>query len=249
MGKLKITPGGGGADLDVVNAGAGDVLAGKVIVDKEGEPLVGGIPGRSAATITPSTANQIINAGQYLSGAQTILGDPNLQAANIKKGVTIFGKTGNFQGYVDSPLYFYNKGVWSNLQTTKMTMISGIVLQHDANRFYTLSNRATKGGLFSIRLNQTVNLSAYNYINIRLTAAPDNKDYTETVIIGISADSAVNDSRLLPIKTVNETYGFIDSVMRIDISSISGDYYIYIGGFAHNTAITLYVTEIYLTTV
>ena len=33
--------GGGGADLDVITAGAGDVLAGKVTVDREGEPLVG----------------------------------------------------------------------------------------------------------------------------------------------------------------------------------------------------------------
>lgn len=34
-------PGGGGADLDAVTAGAGDVLAGKVILDSEGEPLTG----------------------------------------------------------------------------------------------------------------------------------------------------------------------------------------------------------------
>ncbi len=37
---------GGGADLDVITAGAGDVLAGKVIVDKEGEPLTGTMPNR-----------------------------------------------------------------------------------------------------------------------------------------------------------------------------------------------------------
>ena len=35
-------PGGaGGADVDVVTAGAGDVLKGKVIVDKNGNPLTG----------------------------------------------------------------------------------------------------------------------------------------------------------------------------------------------------------------
>ena len=34
-------PGGGGADLDVVTADAGDVLAGKVIVGPDGEPLTG----------------------------------------------------------------------------------------------------------------------------------------------------------------------------------------------------------------
>ncbi len=41
MGKILMPGGGGGADLDVITAGAGDVLAGKVTVDREGEPLVG----------------------------------------------------------------------------------------------------------------------------------------------------------------------------------------------------------------
>lgn len=34
-------PGGSGVDLDVITAAAGDVLAGKVIVDKDGNPLAG----------------------------------------------------------------------------------------------------------------------------------------------------------------------------------------------------------------
>lgn len=41
MGKIWMPGGGGGADLDVITAGAGDVLVGKVIVDKDGEPLTG----------------------------------------------------------------------------------------------------------------------------------------------------------------------------------------------------------------
>jgi len=41
MGRIWMPAGGGGADLDVITASAGDVLAGKVTVDREGEPLVG----------------------------------------------------------------------------------------------------------------------------------------------------------------------------------------------------------------
>ena len=44
MGKIWMSGGGGGADLDVTTAGSGDVLAGKVIVDKDGEPLNGTMP-------------------------------------------------------------------------------------------------------------------------------------------------------------------------------------------------------------
>lgn len=53
------------------------------------------IPVKGAATITPGTSNQVINAGQYLSGAQTILGDADLIPANILSGKKIFGVAGS----------------------------------------------------------------------------------------------------------------------------------------------------------
>lgn len=53
------------------------------------------IPTKAAATYTPGTANQTIGAGQYLSGAQTILGDANLIPGNILSGKSIFGVPGN----------------------------------------------------------------------------------------------------------------------------------------------------------
>lgn len=49
---------------------------------------------KAAATITPTTSNQTIAAGTYLTGAQTISGDANLLASNIKSGVSIFGVNG-----------------------------------------------------------------------------------------------------------------------------------------------------------
>lgn len=57
-----------------------------------------GVTKKSAATYTPSTSNQTIAASQYLSGAQTIKGDANLVAGNIKSGVSIFGVTGTYAG-------------------------------------------------------------------------------------------------------------------------------------------------------
>ena len=41
MSRIWMPGGGGGADLDLVTAQAGDVLAGKVIVGPDGEPLTG----------------------------------------------------------------------------------------------------------------------------------------------------------------------------------------------------------------
>ncbi len=58
---------------------------------------------KSAATYTPGTSNQSIASGQYLSGAQTIKGDSNLIAGNIKKGVTIFNVTGSYNEATGGP--------------------------------------------------------------------------------------------------------------------------------------------------
>ena len=53
---------------------------------------------KAAATYTPTTADQTIASGQYLTGAQTIKGDANLLAENIKKDVSIFSIVGTYEG-------------------------------------------------------------------------------------------------------------------------------------------------------
>ena len=53
---------------------------------------------QAAQTITPGTSNKTIASGRYLTGTQTIKGDSNLVAGNIKKGVSIFGVTGTHEG-------------------------------------------------------------------------------------------------------------------------------------------------------
>ena len=53
---------------------------------------------KTAETFTPTTTDQTINAGQYLTGVQTIQGDANLLPENIASGVSIFGVTGTHQG-------------------------------------------------------------------------------------------------------------------------------------------------------
>ncbi len=60
--------------------------------------LTASVTTKAAATFTPTTSNQSIAAGTYLTGAQTIKGDSNLVASNIKSGVTIFGVSGSYTG-------------------------------------------------------------------------------------------------------------------------------------------------------
>ena len=51
-----------------------------------------------AQTITPGTSDRTIASGRYLTGTQTIKGDANLVAGNIKSGVSIFGVAGTYEG-------------------------------------------------------------------------------------------------------------------------------------------------------
>ncbi len=78
---------------DDANAVVGDVLLGKTFYSG-GIKKTGTIPSKSDATITPGTTNQVIAANQYLSGAQTILGDADLIAANIRSGINLFNVVG-----------------------------------------------------------------------------------------------------------------------------------------------------------
>ena len=64
----------------------------------KGTKVNGSVPSLGAQTITPGTTAKTIPAGRYLSGLQTIAGDGNLAAGNIKKGVSIFGVTGSYEG-------------------------------------------------------------------------------------------------------------------------------------------------------
>lgn len=56
------------------------------------------VPRKTAQTYTPTTSDQTIPSGQYLTGVQTLKGDSALVAENIKKDAEIFGVRGSFEG-------------------------------------------------------------------------------------------------------------------------------------------------------
>lgn len=130
MGQILMTGGGGGIDLDAITAVADDVLAGKIIVDQNGDPLTGTLTlsGDAGAadvlsgktfyttdaknrqtgtmgtmgggTYTPSSVWQTISCnGKKMTGDISIVGDGNLNAGNIRSGVSIFGVSGGVHQY------------------------------------------------------------------------------------------------------------------------------------------------------
>ena len=98
-----------------------------------GSVITGSISSKPAQTYTPTTTDQTIASGQYLSGAQTIAGDSNLIAENIINGTTIFGVNGTFGPddiiiIGDYGLCFNNFTITGNTCTSEAGTVSGNTL-------------------------------------------------------------------------------------------------------------------------
>lgn len=79
---------------------------------------------KGTATITPGTSNQTIQSQTFLTGTQTIKGDANLKAENIKSGISIFGVAGSFAGSGGSGETKYNVSV-KNSSSFEYTVCAG----------------------------------------------------------------------------------------------------------------------------
>lgn len=81
--------------------------------------LTSNINPKGSQTYTPTTSDQTISSGVYLTGNQTIKGDANLVASNIKKDVTIFGVTGTYEGPADMVDWIIEQGSISGTNAWK----------------------------------------------------------------------------------------------------------------------------------
>lgn len=189
------------------------------------------IPTKGAQTYTPGTANQTIAAGQYLTGPQTIKGDPNLIPANIKKGVSIMGITGTYNGPVPEIYYIWTGSVWG-LQNPGMTLTwsdtGGGKVPYSAgktkpsiDRYYNYSsNQYTAGGC--AKINTAIDLTPYKYLKFERA---ESGTLSIPVFVGVSQNGNLQGNTYAAQFSGKVSSG----VHSIDISRLSGNYYIYLG--------------------
>ena len=190
------------------------------------------VPTKGAQTYTPGTANQTIAAGQYLTGAQTIKGEPNLKPENIKKGVSIMGITGTYNGPVPEIYYIWTGSVWG-LQNPSMTLTwadtSGGKIPYSASsvlgpcidRYYNYrGNNYTAGGC--AKINTAIDLTPYKYLKFERA---ESGTFSIPVFVGVSQNGNLQGNTYAAQFTGKVSSG----VHSIDISKLSGSYYIYLG--------------------
>ena len=97
-----------------------------------------------AGIYTPTTSDHLIFAGTYFAKTQTIKGDANLVAGNIKSGVSIFGVTGSYEGSGGSST------AWG---TCTVEIVSPNIM-NNYNCYYTCDD-GTRGGLNWVSGNRT----------------------------------------------------------------------------------------------
>lgn len=173
-----------------------------------------------------------VPGGYYNENAQVFLNWADIRSMagltpdKIKKDVSIMGITGSWEGYVKSPLYLYNKGTWSGLQTTGMTAVNlgaGVYLQEKDGSIGFASRNRPDSPSSNARLNQTFNLSSYKYIKVNASC------YENYALIGVStSENAGIGQYTASARSSNDGY------IILDVSSLSGNYYIYFEGSSLN---------------
>lgn len=237
--------GSGYVDQAVTNRGAwtGSVgRNGRIVVPEgyhNGTGYVNGpsLTDKGAATYTPGRSNQTIGAGHYLTGAQTILGDANLLPQNIRDGITIFGMRGNFQGAAVSPYAVFKAKAGSaqpdnvvidNTGGTTQMVASGICsasfITIDKNNCWQMVLSSNQGmnsrGNITIhrRVNNSVNLSNHRYLRLKYTKG---SGFGGMIGVGVSANASTTSYTSLATATA------ADGQIILDISNLSGNYFIY----------------------
>ena len=144
------------------------------------------------------------------------------------------GITGTFEGYASSPLYLFNNGTWSNLQTTGFSVTGGDGNGTVSGSSEILLSYSARGNRWcNFRSNQAFSLSGYKYFKTAIT-----RTYEQPSVSDGSGDVKLGFSTNTSLSTANPSLSAVSSqgkegtrTVIIDIGSLNGNYFFYICGY------------------
>ena len=246
MARIWIPGGDGGADLDVITAGAGDVLAGKVIVDKDGNPLTGTMPDNTGTALTVATNGKTLipkgyhDGTQYATNTQATMAGGTKTPTTSQQTIACNGKlmTSNIviPAFTLPAASSIKKGVTVTIYGKSVTgtfegYVSDNLFLYNAG---TWSNISTTGltnctaastyltmNSYITRTNATVDITNYKYIKVKI-----NPGYTtgnESLCCEIAIQKTTGtDHATYVYKCTPQIY----NIAIFDVSQYTGFYYI-----------------------
>ena len=191
---------------DTVNSSS--LLSGVAAHDAAGESITGNIASQGAQTITPTTSDQTISSGVFLSGVQTIKGDANLIAANIAEGVTIFDVAGTHSGGIDTS---------DATLTSGAQMLSGVTAYARGSKY--TGSIVTKSSSDLTRSGATITAPAGYYASAVSSAVPNGSATTPAKTITATPAVSINSSTGVVTATVSTSSSVTPTVSAGYVSS------------------------------
>lgn len=176
----------------------------------------------------------------------TLASGIGLNASVIKKGVTILGITGSFEGYVSNPLYLFKNGSYGGGQSG-ISMIAKDFSESSVSFGSSIQGSNLFKGRIIMRFNNIQNLSGWNYLKIYGNV----KTWAE---IGGGVSTENNKTHMTSWNTYAEWGGSSgisgNGTCVCNISSFSGNYWIYIlvGHVNGSNASSASISQVYLST-
>lgn len=186
----------------------------------------GKITSMAGQTVTPSNAQQTVNcAWKRMTGNIVVPGFTMPPANAIKKGYTLnmYGQrvTGTFEGWVDTETPLYVMGTFYPLLSNRMARIDfpAYNLEYRSDNIYFSSY---------IRTSDRIDLTGYRYVQVNFQSASNkNKKYI----------SVGEDGTRTPLYDSNKASlasNLAVGTIRLNVSELSGYFYIKMGSFYEN---------------
>ena len=182
---------------------------------------------QAAQTITPTTTNQTIASGKYLTGTQTILGSENLLPENIKKDVVIFGITGTLESGGTYSRYG-TIATGKKATTDKSITFTKYKLQAEPSSFTIVYNGLDSKSWSSLPTNMLISATFYK----------TSSGYGCTMVF--KSSSSYLGQRSLPAggygvdQYFTITYDSVNSTLSVDIKSTAPVAYVYDTSYVYN---------------